>query len=1012
MLKRTIARRRLLPVLALLCAGPVAAQSTGTAGVRGQVTDSTAQRPLAGAEVYVVSSGPTGTTRVARTNAAGQYALAGLPAGPAMVRVRLVGYAPAGQGLTLRDGETSVADFVLGQRLTQLNEVVVTGTGGAVERRAVGNVIETIKAEDVLAVAPARSVEQLIGERTPGLIVLPATGQVGTGAQLKVRGSSSLSLSNDPIIYIDGVRMDANTSRGQAQRGGAGASRLNDVSPEDIESIEVLKGPAASTLYGTEASNGVIQIITKRGRSGATNFNFTTRQGTNWLANPEGRAGILWGRVASTGEIINFNLYQHEIEQGNGPIFTNGRNSGYNLNLNGGTTANRYYMSASYDDDVGVVSYNWDRKFNGRANIDAAVGSKLQLQGSLGYIRDRIRFMQPSIEADPFSNLVWGTPLTVSGIKRGFGFTPPEEWSTIESHGDNDRTQISLTATYEPKEWWSNRLVTGLDVNSENNWLLFPRQPLGSLDPLGNQGLGQKNVQRASRNFLTLDYSSSLKYAWSDALRFTTSVGLQHYRSELSTITATAATFPAGPITTITGGTTTSGLEDYQANATVGMFVQQQLAWNNRVFLTAALRGDDNSAFGQNFKAAYYPKLSASWVISEEPWFRLPGVSDLRLRGALGVAGTQPGTFDAAQLYAPSVGAADQPGLVPSQFGNPQLKPERSREIELGFETTLLKGRADVSYTHYSRKITDEIVNAPLPPSAGFPGSQVINIGQVSGWGDELAVNARLLEGPRFAWEVGTQLSNNQNRIDDMGGTTFLTVGGGGQAQNRVGFGIADFFLYKYRSAVLDANGNVLSSMCDGGTGPSGLEMGGPDVPCSQAPRVYWGHSQPTWQAGFNTTVTLFRNLRLYGRVDGNGGHLQSDTEIRALHNQGSTEAVIRRNDPELQVYRAIEADAVGTYQAGFLRLREVSATYNLPASLANRLRASGATISAAGRNLAMLWTAAQGWNTSRDGEIYVPVAGQHVWDPEIRANGSFANGFQTILPPTASFTMTLRLNF
>jgi TonB-dependent SusC/RagA subfamily outer membrane receptor len=1010
MLKRIVTRRYLLPFIALLVGGPAAAQST-TATIRGQVTDSVARRPLADAEVYIVTDGAAPVTRSARTNASGQYTIAGVPAGPLTVRVRLVGFAPKGQRITVRDGETATADFLLGERLTQLNEVVVTGTGGVTQRRAVGNVIETIKAEDVLAVAPARSVEQLVGARTPGLIVLPATGQVGTGAQLRVRGASSLSLSNEPLIYIDGVRMDANASRGQAQRGGAGASRLNDINPEDIESIEVLKGPAASTLYGTEASNGVIQIITKRGRSGTTSFGFTTRQGTNWLANPEGRAGLLFGRNPA-GEIISFNLYQHEIEQGNGPIFTNGRNSGYNLSLNGGTDNNRYYMSASYDDDVGVVKHNWDKKFSGRANIDAAAGSKVRLQGSLGYIRDRIRFAQPSIETDPFSNLVWGTPLTRSTGKRGFGFTPPEEWSTIESHGDNDRTTVSLTAMYEPMSWFTHRLVTGLDVNAENNWLLFPRQPLGNLDFLGNAGLGSKNVQRSNRTFLTLDYSSSLKYGWSDALRFTSSFGLQHYRSELSTITAIANTFPAGPITTVSGGATTSGQEIYEANATVGMFVQQQVAWNNRVFLTAALRGDDNSAFGQSFSAAYYPKLSGSWVISEEPWFKLPYVGDLRLRGALGVAGTQPGTFDAARLYTPSVGVGDLPGLVPFSFGNPQLKPERSREIELGFETTLLGGRADLSYTHYTRKITDAIVNSPIPPSVGFPGSQVINIGEVSGWGDELAANVRLIDGPRVSWELGTQLANNGNRIEDMGGTTFLTVGGGGQAQNRVGFGIADFFLYKVRSAVLDANGAVVSSVCDGGTGASGLEMGGADVPCSQAPRVHWGHSQPTWQAGLNTTVTLFRNLRLYGRVDGNGGHLQSNTEIRALHNQGSTEAVIRRNDPFLQVYRAIEADAVGTYKAGFLRLRELSASYNLPQTLAGRLRANSASISAAGRNLSMLWTAEQGWNTSRDGMVYVPVAGQHVWDPEIRAVGQLSNGFQTILPPTASFTMTLRLTF
>jgi hypothetical protein len=188
--------------------------------------------------------------------------------------------------------------------------------------------------------------------------------------------------------------------------------------------------------------------------------------------------------------------------------------------------------------------------------------------------------------------------------------------------------------------------------------------------------------------------------------------------------------------------------------------------------------------------------------------------------------------------------------------------------------------------------------------------------------------------------------------------------------------------------------------------------MGGPDVPCSQAPRVHWGHSQPTWQAGFNTTLTLFQRLRLYGRVDGNGGHLQSNTEIRALHNLGLSEAVILRNDPFLQAYRAREADAVGTYKAGFLRLRELSATYSVPTTLAERLGATAGTVSVAGRNLSMLWTAENGWRTSRDGQVTVPIAGMHVWDPEIRAVGQLSNGYQTILPPTASFTTTVRLTF
>ena len=1001
-----------LPLLLLVSsAGTANAQRVG-ATIRGQVTDSAGNRPLAGAEVYVVTAAPR--AHGARTGANGEYTIGGVSAGEATLRVRLVGYAPQERRVTARDGEVTVADFRLAPRLTQLDEIVVTGTAGATQRRTVGNVIETISAADVLQVAPARSVEQLIGARTPGLIVLPATGQVGTGAQLRVRGASSLSLSNDPIIYIDGVRMDSDASRGPVQRGGAGASRLNDVDPEDIESIEVIKGPAASTLYGTEASNGVIQIITKRGKTGRARFDFTTRQGTNWLANPEGRAGTLYGKPTATSDIISFNLYQHELESGRGPLFTYGKNQGYNFGLSGGSEINRYLLSANYDDDVGVVSYNWDKKFSARANVDVIPSNQLQFQASVGHIRDRTRLAQGAIDIDPFSNLVWGTPNTMNTIKRGFGTAPPEEWSSVESHADNDRTTLSLTGNYSPREWFSNRLVVGLDVSGENNWLLYPKAPAGSALAAAANAAGFKSDQRVSRQFFTLDYGGSLKYGLGEKLKFTTSGGLQAYRSELSALTGTALTFPATPITSVTGGTNRNGVEDFVANATVGVFGQEQVAWNNRLFVTAALRADDNSAFGKDFSAAYYPKVSASWVVSEEPWWRMPVLGELRLRAALGAAGTQPGSFDAARLYDPTTGYQNQPGLVPGQLGNPALKPERSREFEIGFETSLLRNRADLSYTHYSRKITDAIVNSPVAPSVGFPGFQVINVGRVSGWGNELSANLRVLEGRRVAWEVGTQLASNGNRIEDMGGTQFLTVGGGGQAQNRVGFGIGDFFLYKVRTPVIDATGAPLiaQSTCDGGTGIGGLEQGGPDVPCNVAPRVFWGHSQPTWQVGVNNTITLFERLRLYARVDGNGGHLQSDTEIRALHNQGSTLAVLKKDDPFLQVYRNIEADAVGTYKAGFLRLRELSATYTLDQRLAQRLRASGATVSVAGRNLSMLWTAQHGWNTSRDGEIYVDIANQHVWDPEIRAVGQLSNGFQTILPPTASFTTTLRLTF
>ncbi len=279
--------------------------------------------------------------------------------------------------------------------------------------------------------------------------------------------------------------------------------------------------------------------------------------------------------------------------------------------------------------------------------------------------------------------------------------------------------------------------------------------------------------------------------------------------------------------------------------------------------------------------------------------------------------GRSPATFDAARLYQSTTGYRIPPGLVPDSYGNPQLKPERSQELELGFESTILNGKIDLSYTHYERNITDAIVNMPIPPSVGFPGNQVVNIGKVTGWGNEFSANVRVLQGRHVAWELGTQLAQQWQPHRRHGRRAILHHrSAAASAQNRVGFGIADFFMYKVRKPVLTSAGvaDLNASICDGGTGKGGVEAGGPDTPCATAPRVFWGHSQPIWQMGYNTTVTLMNRLRLYARVDGNGGHYQSDTEVRALHNQGSTLGVINK-DPLLTVYRAIEADAPGTYR-------------------------------------------------------------------------------------------------
>jgi hypothetical protein len=712
---------------------------------------------------------------------------------------------------------------------------------------------------------------------------------------------------------------------------------------------------------------------------------------------------------ADPTKVVGFNVYRNEIEKGSGAIFNNGPLQNYQASVRGGTTAVRYFASLSRNDDVGVVDWNWDKQNALRANLEMELAKRAQLRIGTSYIAGETRLAQGAIAIDPFSNLVWSNPRFLADGRRGWNSAPPEEWGEVESRYDNDRTTSNLELRLQPTDWMNHRLIAGIDLNSEVSSTLYPQQPEGNGHYYGALGLGSRTVSRGARRFLTLDYAGSATLPWKEFV-FTPAAGFQYYKSRSTFINASGAQFPAVPITTVGGGSVRDGGETFVENATAGVYVQQQAAWKNRRFLTAAVRADANSAFGEEFAAAYYPKLSGSWVLHEEPFFKVKGVSELRLRAAWGAAGQQPATFAAARLYSASTGFQNNPALLPSAFGNPQLKPERGEELEVGFDTKFFGDRVDFSFTRYDRAVKDAIVNRPLPPSSGFTGSQIVNIGLLDAWGNEFQVNARVIDRPRFGWAVGTQYSTMRNEIRDLGGLPFIALGT--QAQNREGYSIADLFMRRVTSATLTPAGALATALCDGGTGPDGLQPGGADVPCGQAPQLFLGRSQPTWTFGVDNTFTLFRHLRLYARMDGSGGHKQVNTEIRATHNQSTSADVLLRNNPVLVATRQFENDRTGVYEAGFLRLREISANWDLPDAYARRVRARRGSIGVGMRNVAMLWTAQHGWNTPRSGMVREPLANMITWDPEVRAVGQASVDYQTVMPPTASATVTLRFSF
>ena len=962
-----------------------AAQGT----IQGQVTHAARGTPMVGAQVQVVGAGVG-----AITDQTGAYTIANVPAGEVEIEAQSVGFATARQTVTVSSDETVQVDFQLREQAIGLDAIIVTGTAGGKQARAIGNVVGRINASDLVEVSPAMNLEQLMSQRDASVSVLPGSGNVGSGAVTRIRGVSSISLSNQPLIYVDGVRVDNNPSGGPPIRQGRQASALNDIHPEDIESIEIIKGPAAATLYGTEASGGVIQIITKRGAEGAPQWDVRVRQGTTFLMDPEGKAPTVWG-LDSAGQPVGVNLVQREASEGR-PIFQYGHNQGYGLGLRGGTDMVRYYLSAGYDDTEGVVSYNHENRLNTRANLDVILGETFDISTSMGFVQAETSFAQQAAGWGIWDQIVWGTPTTLDTRNRGFLRATPEAVAELEATRNVNRFTGNVQATHRPRSWFTQRLNIGTDVGNETNTRLFPRHPTGSAYFFGGRSLGEKLLERNKNQFVTVDYASTVEYPLRGGLRGSTSIGGQYYTKRNEFGSMIGQEFPSPQVRSVGGAAVTFGNEDIVENKTVGMYVEQGIDWENRLFITGAIRGDDNSAFGAEYEAAIYPKMSATWVMHEEPFWTLDWVSQFRVRTAFGTSGQQPDVFAAIRLYQPETGPGDQAVLTPEAIGNPELGPEKGQEFEIGFDAGMFDDRLGIEYTFYSQRTKDAIVSRGLPVSSGFPGGQFVNVGELSNRGMEFVVNYRVMDRDRFSWETAIVYATNRNRVEDLGGLPPISLG---TQQHREGYPIGSVFDIKVVEAEFGPDGELSTLLCAGGP-----ENDHQPVSCDSAPRVFWGVPNPRWEGGFTNTFSFGRHFRLNTVIDFRGGHMTRNGDIHAAHGTfRNSQQIVEGSHPFVHAYaNELESpDPLGYVDAGFAKLREIALSYDVPERWLGSAGVSRASITVAGRNLATLWT-------EQDNSFGYPIP-----DPEVRTPGSeLSNYVQTVLPPFSQINTTLRVTF
>ena len=976
-----------LAVGILLLSPPVAAQQIT---ITGRVTDAASNLPINGARVQV-----TGTTVGGITNAQGTYTLRTSVCCQVELRIIALGYASTNRSVTVTAGQTVTVDWTLRAVPFALEEIVTTAVGEQ-RTRELGNAVTRIDAASLAPTAPVATMTDVLNGRVAGVTVLANDGVPGAGSRVRIRGLSSASLSNDPLIYVDGVRVSERGVPLSVYVGGGSPSFLNDLNPEEIESIEIVKGPSAATLYGTQAANGVIRVTTKKGKAGPARWQvygeygkirdvtdypklyFSGRQG-----GAAGTTCLPWQQAMGLCTIGTLTIRDPFNED----MFTP-RRDGYRYQIgsqvSGGTDNARYFMSAEYENQMGLIKmpqYEVDflkesrqvddipeyqknpstlDKINLRANVGATLGSRADVNASFGYVYTDNLIPQTG---DNLEGVIGTTILGTADPSQEapWGFARPAYGLSHTSYRKSDHFTPSATANYRALDWLALRATAGLDYLGYRDEDLARN---GEACPFCGNAQGVRNLNRFTGIKISAEIGATATFRISEKIGSKTSIGGQYNKDQVKTTLNLGTILPPGG-TTFTGAAVKTSSEQTTEFRTLGTYIEQQFSFGDKLFVTGALRYDQNSAFGEENRSATYPKVSMSWMALEKPESFL---SSFRLRAAYGQSGQQPGALAAITYLGPVPATIFGQGALPGVgfgglvggLGNPAVKPERSAEIEAGFDAAVFRDRINVEFTYYSKETTDALINRELPGSLGATATRVENIGTVTNKGVELSILGRVFEKPSFTWDFGVEFATNDNELVSLAPGIPPITGFG--YRNAPGYPLFGQW-WPDMTGFQDANNNGIIE-------PLFCPSSGPDGTCEISvtdTAVFLGNTVPTRTLGISNSFGFFRNrLRLLTQLDYKGGYVSHN--INGLFSCAFQQNCRELNDPNSSLFdqaRSVAGPiAFGGWaeDADFVRLREVSLTYDLPPRWVNWLHGRTASVTLTGRNLA-LWTDFTSWD-------------------------------------------------
>jgi TonB-linked SusC/RagA family outer membrane protein len=989
-------RRIFLYAAALIVAAIPSLASAQAREITGKVTQKETGAPVAEAIVTLVGQ-PLG----ARTNQAGEYRLR-VPAGEVAVLVRAIGFKRQSVKVA-----SATQDFALEKDVLQLEGVTVTGQATTVDKRNASTAIASVTAADLIK-APAKSLEGNLAGKVAGAQIFENSGTPGGGMQIQIRGATSILGSGDPLYVVDGVIVsNASLSGGLASISRSGGSttnsqdqtvnRLADLNPNDVESIEVLKSAAATAIYGSRATNGVVVITTKKGKAGATRYSVTQRVGQS------NAVRLLGSRhfkdVATVKPFLGGSAQADSVAAANcnptckwydwqGSIYGN-HDPAYEtvMSASGGSGNTRFYGSLNDRQSKGVEINTGARRTSGRTNLDQTIGDKVTLSGTLDVTHN---FIQNGIGNNDNSGIsptyALGYAPAIYDITQkdatghyvrmfmnGGGSStanPMEVLSQITNNEDTWRQTGSFRMSYAAYSSARNTLqltyLGGVDrytlegTQYSPNYLQF--EPADGF-------LGTSQVSNNASRFINQSVNAVWTYtpAWKFWNSAQTSVG----GTSETQMTNQYNIRERGLIPTRfvpVGGTDVAVNNRIEESRDQSMYVNEQLIMlDEKLALAAGVRADRSSNNGDREKYYTFPKYSASYRFVN-PFRALTGrIDEIKLRASFGKAGNRPnyGVRDVTITTAGLIGGASSL-VAAGTLGNPDITPETMNESEFGIDGSAFNQRVGFEMSHYERVIKDLLLTFPLPPSSGL-GSQTVNGGQMSTRGFEASLTLVPISRRDLEWTFRTTFQANVQNADFIPVPTFNVAGsfGASYGRNRIAAGSRPTYIWgNIRFSCVnttDAAGKVVPGAATDGKACHRLAYGETVASAITRDSII-ADANPRQQTQFLNTVT-WKRWTVTSLLDWRNGGSTSNMTKNIWDEGGNSRDY---DETSINPAQTLGQWRYGTFASGnispyiedgtYVKLRELSVTYDAPKSWANLARAREMRISFQGRNLAM-WT-------------------------------------------------------